>query len=67
MTAYVIFQNKDGTEAGCCPKANVHHHDKDTNDLPMNVLHEFEAENWAAAMQVYNDYFGFGPYVPMDD
>jgi hypothetical protein len=67
MTTYVIFENKAGNEAGLCPKDKIHQHDTDTEDLPMKVLKEFEAADWNAAMQVYNDFYGFGPYVPMAD
>lgn len=54
MTAYVIFQNKSGNEAGLCPKDKIHYHDKDTDDLPMNVICEFTAESWEEARLIYD-------------
>jgi hypothetical protein len=67
MTTYIIFQRPDRTEAGCVSKDSFHHHEMDTEGAPFKVVKEFEAADWNAAMQIYNDFYGFGPYVPMED
>lgn len=67
MVTYVIYESSDGTEHGITAKdrwTGFLRTDADGN--PMKVVLEFEAETWEYAMQVYNDHYGYGKYIPMD-
>jgi len=70
MQTYVISEGDNITgETGCaekktwlaCPTLQ-----RDSNGNLMTIVLEFEAETWEEAMQIYNDHYGYGKYIPME-